>query len=153
MSATLCELGCPPLPTSAIDSEPALLVTAILPETFPVADGANVTFNTAVCPGVSVVFAPVPFALKFAPATSTLVIVTLTFPVFDNVTPSALLLPTKTLPKSSDVVLALSEAVDAMPMPLVVMAKGDVGASLTSETAPVTFPADTGVKTTLNVAF
>ena len=122
------------------------------PAKLPVADGANITFNTAVCPGVTVVLAPAPLAVNPAPVTRTLEIVTFAFPVFVSVTPSELLLPTSTLPKSRLLVLALSDVVDAMPLPLVAIASGVLGALLTSEIEPVTFPADVGANTTLNVA-
>ena len=153
LSVTVSELSRPPLPASAIASAPALLVTAIDPAMLSVADGANITFNTAVCPGVNVVFAPVPFALNPAPVTSTLARVMLTFPVFVSVTPRAPLLPTGTLPKSRLVVLELSDGADAMPMPLVAIANGELGASLTTEIEPVAFPADVGANTTLKAAF
>jgi hypothetical protein len=152
-SATLCELNCPPLPANAIDTPAALLATVTDPATLPVADGANITFNTAVCPGVTVVLAPAPLAVNPAPVTTTLEIVTFAFPVFVSVTPSELLLPTSTLPKFRLLVLALSVVVDAMPLPLVAIASGVLGALLTSEIEPVAFPADVGANTTLNVAF
>jgi hypothetical protein len=122
------------------------------PATLPVTDGANITFNTAVCPGVTVVLTPAPLAVNPAPVTRTLEIVTFAFPVFVSVTPSELLLPTNTLPKSRLLVLALSDGVDAMPLPLVAIANGVLGALLASEIEPVTFPADVGANTTLNVA-
>src|SRR5260370_10112185 len=40
-----------------------------------------------------------------------------------------------------------------MPLPLLEIASGVLGAMLTSEIEPVTFPADVGANTTLNVAF
>jgi hypothetical protein len=118
-----------------------------------VVDGANITFNAAVCPGVNVVFASAPFALNPAPVTSTLVSVMLTFPVFVRLTPSALLLATDTLPKSRLVMLELSDGADATPMPLVAIANGELGVSLTTEIEPAAFPADVGANTTLKAAF
>lgn len=130
-----------------------MLVTAIDPAMLSVADGANITFNTALCPGVNIVFASAPFALNPAPVTSTLPSVMLTFPVFVSVTPSALRLATNTLPKFRLVVLELSDGADAMPVPLVAIANGELGASLTTEIEPAAFPADVGANTTLKAAF
>jgi hypothetical protein len=151
--ATECELNCPPLPASLIDTLPALLAIVIAPETGPVADGANVTFNAAVCPGGTVVFAPTPLALKPGPVASTLLMVAFAFPVFVSVTPSELVLPTNTLAKSKLPVLALSSGADVTPLPLVEIASGELGASLTSEIDPVTLPAELGMNTTLKVVF
>jgi hypothetical protein len=80
-------------------------------------------------------------------------IVRFALPAFVSVTPCELLLPTNTLPKSTLLALALSSGVGAMPVPLAEITSGELGASLASETEPVTFPADVGVNTTLNVAF
>jgi len=49
--------------------------------------------------------------------------------------------------------VAASCGCGAMPLPLVAMASGVLDALLTSEIEPVTFPADVGANTTLNVAF
>jgi|GraSoi2013_100cm_1033763.scaffolds.fasta_scaffold00833_3 hypothetical protein len=152
VSATECELNCPPLPVSAIDSPPALLATAMDPAALPVSDGANTTLSAAVCPGANVVLAPAPLAVNPAPVTSTLEIVTFAFPLFLTTIPSELLLPTSTLPKSRLLALELSTDDAATALPLVEIASGELGALLLNEIEPVAFPAALGANTTLNVA-
>jgi hypothetical protein len=122
------------------------------PATLPVADGANATLSAAVCPGANVVLAPAPLTANPAPFTSTLEIVTFAFPVFVSIAPSELLVPSSTLPKSRLLVLELNSGLVAMELPLVEIVRGEIGALLTSEIEPVTFPAELGVKTTLNAA-
>ena len=151
LSATVCELNCPPLPDSLIDTFPPLLATASAPVALPVAEGANVTFNAAVCPGGTAVFALIPVALKPGPVTSTLPIIAFTFPVFVKNTPSELVLPVNTLPKSKFPTLAVSTGADVNALPLVEIASGELGASLAREMDPVTFPAELGVNTILKV--
>jgi len=151
-SATVCELNCPPFPDRAIVKPPALLATVMEPAALPVADGVNVTFRAALCPCAKVVLAPTPVTENPAPLAATLEIVTLVFPVFVRVTPSELLLPTRTLPKSTVLVFADSEAVDAMPLPLAVIDNGEFGALLTSAIEPAAFPAELGANTMLKVA-
>jgi hypothetical protein len=129
-----------------------LLPIVIDPPTLPVADGAKFTFSAVVCPGAKAVLALAPLTANPAPVTTTLEIVTFALPVLLNITPSGLLLPTGTLPKSKLVVLALSTPIDAMPLPLAEIARGEFGALLASKIEPVTFPPDFGVNTTLNVA-
>jgi hypothetical protein len=131
---------------------PALLPMVMPPATFPVAVGANVTSSAALCPIAKVVLTPTPLDVNPDPVTSTLEIVTLAFPVLVNVRLSELLLPTTTLPKSRLFVLALSESVCAMPLPLAEIASGEFGASLAREIEPLAIPAELGANTTLNVA-
>jgi hypothetical protein len=121
--------------------------------TLPVAEGANVTFRAAVCPGGTVVFALTPLTLKPGPVVVTLLMTAFALPVFVKSTPSELVLPTSTLPKSRLPVLGFSSGADETALPLVEIARGELGASLTSEIAPVTFPTEVGANTTLNVAF
>ena len=150
-NATVCELNCPPLPASWIDTFPPLLVIATAPAALPVADGENVTFKAAVCPAGTVVFAPMPVALKPGPVTTTLLITAFAFPVFVTTTPSELVLPTSTLPKSKFPTLALSTGAKVTALPLVEITSGELGASLASEIDPVTFPVELGANTILNV--
>src|SRR6266478_9871863 len=89
----------------------ALLVTETLPVTLPVAAGAKVTFKVAVCPGVRIVPADTPLALKPAPEMLTFEIVTLELPELVSVTARVLLAPVFTLPKLKLVGLALSRSV------------------------------------------
>jgi hypothetical protein len=64
----------------------ALLATETLPVALPAADGSNVAVKVAVCPGVRIVPEETPEALKPAPETVTLEIVTLEFPALVSVT-------------------------------------------------------------------
>jgi hypothetical protein len=130
-----------------------VLAIVIDPATLPVAEGENVTFSAAVCPGAKMVFAPAPLALNPVPVTVTLEIVTFALPAFVSVTLCELLLPTNTLPKSRLFGLAVSSAVAVVALPLAEITSGELGASLASETDPVTFPAEVGANTTLNVVF
>ena len=123
------------------------------PAALPVADGVNVTFSAAVCPGANIVLGPAPLAPNPAPLTATLEIVRLALPAFVSVRLCELLLPTSTLPKSRLLVLALSSAVTEVALPLVEIINGEFGASLVNEIDPVTFPAELGANTILNVAF
>ena len=101
--------------------------------------------------GVSVVPALTPLALNPVPETVTVEIVTLEFPLFVSVAPSELFPPTFTFPKPRLVGFAPTRKVAATPVPLKEIASGELGALLTSETEPVTLPAELGVKTTLKV--
>lgn len=151
LSATVCELNCPPLPDSLIDTFPPLLATANAPVALPVAAGANVTFNAAVCPGGTVVFALTPVAPKPGPVTSTLLIIAFAFPVFVKTTPSELVFPINTLPKSKFPTLAVNTGADDNALPLAEIASGELGALLAREMDPVTLPVELGVNTTLKV--
>jgi hypothetical protein len=150
-NATLCELNCPPLPDNLIDTFPPLLAIATAPVAAPVAEGANVTFKAAVCPGGTVVFAPAPLALKPGPVTCTPLITAFAFPVLVSTNPSELVLPTSTLPKSNVPTLALSTGADVTALPFVEIASGEFGASLTREIDPVALPAELGANTMLKV--
>ena len=75
------------------------------------------------------------------------------FPVLVTVTPSELLLPTNTLPKSKLPVLALNPGAEITPLPVAEIASGELEALLSSEMEPVTLPAELGVNTTLKVMF
>jgi hypothetical protein len=83
----------------------------------------------------------------------TLEIVTLELPVFFRVVVSELLLFTSTFPKGRLEGVAVKIAVAAVPVPLRAIARGELGALLTSETDPLTLPALAGAKATLNVVF
>ena len=92
-----------------------------------------------------------PLALKPAPETVTLEMVTFEFPVLVRLALSELLLPTFTLPKLRLVGFAVSTKVAVTPVPLKGIISGELGALLTSETAPVTLPAEVGANATLKV--
>ena len=93
-----------------------------------------------------------PLALKPAPVTVTLEMLTFEFPVLVRLALSELLPLRFTLPKLRLVGFAVSRNVAVTPVPLRAIVSGEPGALLTSETAPLTLPAAVGVKTTLNVA-
>src|SRR5258708_11981247 len=141
VSGPECELNCPPLPVSAIDSPPALLATAMDPAALPVSDGANTTLSAAVCPGANVVLAPAPLAVNPAPVTSTLEIVTFAFPLFLTTIPSELLLPTSTLPQSRLLALELSTDDASTALPLWEIASTEFGPFPLTLIDPVAFPA------------
>ena len=103
--------------------------------------------------GVNVSPAETPLALNPAPDTVTLEIVTFEFPLFFRVTVNELLLPSITLPNGKLVGVAPSRVLEATPVPLSASASGEFGALLTSESDPLTAPADAGANTTLNVEF
>ena len=86
---------------------PALLDTVMLPEEAPDADGVNITFSVAVCPGATICPDGTPLAVNPAPETVTLETVTSEFPAFVKITDSVLLLPMFTLEKFKLVWLAL----------------------------------------------
>jgi len=91
----------------------ALLATEILPVTLPAAAGAKVAVKVAVCPGVRIT-PETPVALKPAPETVTLEIVTLELPAFVSVTDCVLLFGMVTLPKLKDDELELRRSDEAL---------------------------------------
>lgn len=129
----------------------ALLITDTLPVTLPAAAGTNAIFSVTDCPGVSMVPVLTPLALNPVPETVTLAIVTIEFPLFVSVALNELLLPTFTFPKLKLAGFAPSRKVGITPVPVREMANGVPGALLTSETEPVTLPADVGENTALNM--
>jgi hypothetical protein len=94
-------LCCVPVPLSETDAGEfvALLITLTLPLNDAADPGVNITFNDAVCPGVNTCPDETPLAVYPEPDMLTLEIVTLPVPPFVNVTGSAELAPTLTLPK------------------------------------------------------
>ena len=99
----------------------ALLMTATLPVTLPVAAGAKVTFKVVVWPGVRVVPVGTPLALKPAPETLMFEIATLELPEFWRVTGRVLLALVFTFPKLKLVGLALSKYVAAFTVSVAVL--------------------------------
>ena len=91
----------------------ALLVTVMLPAAFPVAEGANVTFRVAVCPGGMIWPVETPLESKPGPERLTLETAMLEAPELLSVTARVLLLPTVTLPKLNLEGLAVRVAVPA----------------------------------------
>jgi len=78
-------------------------------------------------------------------------IVTFAFPVLVIVRLCCAELPVVTLPKLKLDELSEIVATDAIPVPLKLTELGELGALLTSETLPVTLPADCGPNCTLKV--
>src|SRR5579859_4440508 len=106
---------CTPAPdTEIVEGEfVALLATTTLPVTLPVAEGANVTFIVADCPGARMLPAETLLELKPAPEAVTLETVTLPVPVFLSTTGRVLIVLVSTLPKLRVVGVALSARVAA----------------------------------------
>jgi hypothetical protein len=77
--------------------------------------------------------------------------VTLEFPVFVRTTVNPLLFPIATVPKLKLDVLAVTDAVAAIPIPLKETMLGELERSLMTETLPDKTPAAFGEKITLNV--
>jgi len=152
-SATVCELACAPVPDRAIVAgEPvALLVTVTEPVAFPATVGAKITLNVRLWVGVRVTGVFAPLRLNPVPEAATLEMATLALPVLVTVTVCAAEVPVFTLPKLRLVVLNESTMVEATPVPVKGIAAGLLGALLTTETLPVTEPADAGANCTLNV--
>jgi len=92
----------------------ALLATEILPVTLPDPEGAKVAAKVAVCPGVRISPEDMPEALKPAPETVTVEIVTLEFPAFVRVMAWVQLLDTFTLPKFKEDELELRSNGEAL---------------------------------------
>lgn len=93
-----------------------------------------------------------PLTEKPVPVTPTFEMVTLALPLLVSATLSELLLPSLTLPKLKFVVLNPNTLVEATPVPVRAMARGELGALLTSVIDPETAPAEVGAKTALNAA-
>lgn len=132
----------------------ALLVaeTVTLPVTLPLAVGANCTVKVVLPPAGKESGVAMPLTLNPDPLEVTLVIVSVTFPVFVSVTTCLPLLPTLTLPKVTLEGLALSDGVAVVPVPVKEIVSGELGALLMREIDPETLPVEEGVKTALKVA-
>ena len=142
-----------PLPLSAVVAGEfvALLATKTLPVGLPAAVGAKATFSVFDWPGVRVVLALTPLELYPLPVVVTPEIVTFEFPLLVKVTFSEPLLPTFTFPKLKLVGFAPRRCVAVAPAPLKEIARGELGALLTSDIEPVVLVAAAGVNTALNL--
>jgi len=103
--------------------------------------------------GVKVVPEVTPLALKPAPETVTLEMLTFEFPVFVKVTLEEPLPPTFTLPKLRLVGFTPSRKVAAAPVPLRAIVSGEPGALLVMETPPLALPVTEGANCPLKVVF
>jgi hypothetical protein len=124
----------------------------ISPLTVPAAAGEKPAFKLAVCPGVKVVLLATPVAVKPAPVTDTLEIVTLVLPTLVSVAPSEFVLPSATLPKSKLAALEAKPVVGVTALAVAATVSGELVASLITVTEPVAEPAARGANTKLNVA-
>jgi len=93
-----------------------------------------------------------PLALKPAPLTLTLEMVTFELPLLVSVTFCEMPVPSVSTPKLMLVGLAPRRWVAETPLPLNEIASGEVGPLLTKDTDPLTLPAEVGVNMALNVA-
>jgi len=126
----------------------ALLVIATLPFTLPVAIGANITFNSAVCPAAIVVPAtPLP-TLKPVPLTLIVETVTLEFPAFFTATSSVLVPPTISFPKFRLAAESEIVRVSLTPVPLSASISVEFVAVLLNVRLPVTLPVIVGANPT-----
>jgi hypothetical protein len=97
---TECDAGCTPEPDREIiaGGSVALLMMLTLPVTVPLAAGAKVTSNIAVCPGVRMSPAEAPLTLKPGPEMQIFEIVTSELPEAASVAARVALLPTAKFP-------------------------------------------------------
>ena len=97
---TECDKGCTPEPDREITASglEASLMMLTLPVTLPLAAGAKVTSNVAVCPGVWMSPAEAPLTLKPGPEMLIFEKVTSELPDAASVTARVVLLPTATFP-------------------------------------------------------
>ena len=129
----------------------ALLVTVTLPERFPLVEGLKVTPKTSCCPAVSVTGVPALLKLNPVPLSVICEIVTLAFPELVIVMFLVEDEPAFTLPNERLELLNVKVLVAATPVPLKDIDVGDVGALLTTVTAPVESPAEEGENCTLKL--
>ena len=127
----------------------ALLTSETLPDTLPVAVGANCTLKVLDCPGGSVSGNVGPLMLKPAPVKLPCAMVKLALPELVKVRFCTPVLPTSTLPKLT--LEGATESCGCTPVPLRAMVLGELGALLTSETLPDTLPMVAGANCTLKV--
>src|SRR5437870_9788606 len=125
----------------------ALLTSETLPDTLPVAVGANCTLKVLDCPGGSVSGNVGPLMLKPAPVKLPCAMVKLALPELVKVRFCTPVLPTSTLPKLT--LEGATESCGCTPVPLRAMVLGELGALLTSETLPDTLPMAVGANCTL----
>src|SRR5712691_811616 len=127
----------------------ALLTSERLPDTLPVAAGANCTLKVLDCPAARVSGKVSPLMLKPAPVKLPCAMVKLALPELVKVRFCTPLLPTSTLPKLT--LGGVTESCGCTPVPLRAMVLGELGALLTNETLPDTLPVVAGPNCTLKV--
>jgi hypothetical protein len=143
--------GWTPVPLSAIvvGEFVALLVRAMLPVALPFALGANAAVREADCPALSVSGSVRPVTLNPVPVTLSLESVTLPVPLFVRVTLFVVLLPTRTLPKLSEVAEEDNWSVCDTPVPARAKATDGVGELFARVSVPANVPAAEGSKLTV----
>jgi hypothetical protein len=130
----------------------AFEVTVTLPLASAADCGVKVTLRLALCPAVSVTGAVIPVTVNPVPLIATWEMVTFEPPpILVTVSERACLPPTVTLPKARLLGLDPS-APGATPVPDKGMVKVEFEAFEVIVKLPLTFPADSGLKVTLNVA-
>ena len=127
----------------------ALLVTATLPERFPVVVGANVTLKEVDCPAARVTGGAKPAALNPAPLMPICESDTLELPVFASVTLCVPLAPVVMLPKLSETGDAVSWATGDTPVPARATTSGELSVLFTRVRLLERLLAEAGVKLTL----
>src|SRR2546425_1070803 len=138
-----------PLRAMVLGELGASLTSETLPDTLPVAVGANCTLKVLDCPAARVSGNVSPLMLKPAPVKLPCAMVKLALPELVKVRFCTPVLPNDTSPTE---IFALSLH-DALPIsvPLRAMVLGELGALLTSETLPDTLPVAVGANCTLKV--
>lgn len=135
-----------PTPDNAIvTGDPlALLATVTEPLSAPAAVGANKALKVSFCPADSVTGVPAPPRVKPAPLSVILEMVTLALPVLVTVIVCVADDPAFTFPNAKLVLLKDKVCEAATPVPLNAMVAGEFGTLLTTDTAPLTVPAEAG---------
>jgi hypothetical protein len=145
---------CPwtPVPLSATTKvgSVAVLVIVIVPEAFPVAVGVNFAVNDVVWPAPSDIGTENPVMLRPVPVALAWEIVMLVVPEFVSVKTWVPLLPTTTLPNAKLPGFAFSVEFAEIPVPVSGNDWGDAGSLSVKLMFPVTPPAATGWKRTVN---
>src|SRR5205807_633615 len=127
----------------------ALLMRETLPDTLPVAVGANCTLKVLDCPAARVSGKVSPLMLKPAPVKLPCAMVKLALPELVKVTFCSSVVRRGGLQKLT--LGGVTESCGCTPVPLRAMVLGELGALLTSERLPDTLPVAVGANCTLKV--
>jgi hypothetical protein len=130
-----------------------LLTIVTLPLSVSAPDGLYCTPKESIWPAESVTGTPAPVSEKFVPLMLICETVTLALPVFVKDTSCEALLPALTLPKLRLLELMSRVFEAATLVALSDRFAGEFAALLTSESVPLTVPADCVVNCTLKVLF
>lgn len=146
-----CETPVPESGTESCELSALELIVSV-PLAVPVAEGVKIALKVALCPALIVAGMLGPVKLNPLPLADALDTVTLTPPVFVTVTGTVLLVPTVMFPKFTLLGFAVNEPA-ARPVPDRAMLRGELDASETTLTEPLTAPALAGAKFTVKVTF